>query len=501
MYQRNATTALKPIFPAHNQGNVHMCLESPGTQTFILNVLKKKKIGFRRSAEFTAFYRPQPPPTWPRRSLARSLFTSPLRGPAGGCTRTPPTPSAERAGSPSSSAGGTEGAPTRTPPLPTKRALPTAALTAATCARSYGEGGAGGGGHGGGWRAAAPQPPQPAWGEGGGSGHSTGMRRAAHSLTHTHAAVRRRPSPPSSKPGAPRRPPYLHITATSFQMERGRRREEARGLRSPLPPRDPPRAHGHAPQALGHALGRARARAAQHRAAHHRTPCARERARRSLPSVSPQRPPQPQPREQRQQPARAPPQRRGPHRTAAAGPKDREGEEEKRAGERRGRGSPREGGGHHPPLRSGLSLPQLLTATGRSGRRGGSRGAGKQGRAERAGAPPHRHRQSPCAEPRPGGRGDWGRERRRGSAEVPSLPLSERVSERAPAGEKGEGAAASSPHSRPPPHAGSAGSIATNMAAAQSPGGADGSQPLQTRESLEGRGRCAFPLIGSAACP
>lgn len=40
MYQRNATTALKPIFPAHNQGNAHMCLESTGSQSFILTTLK-----------------------------------------------------------------------------------------------------------------------------------------------------------------------------------------------------------------------------------------------------------------------------------------------------------------------------------------------------------------------------------------------------------------------------------------------------------------------------
>lgn len=52
MYRRNATTALKPIFPAHNQGNAHMCLESTGTQTFILNTLKKKK---KKPNPFQAF--------------------------------------------------------------------------------------------------------------------------------------------------------------------------------------------------------------------------------------------------------------------------------------------------------------------------------------------------------------------------------------------------------------------------------------------------------------
>lgn len=40
MYQRNAATALKPIFRTHNQGNAHMCLESTGSQSFLLNTLK-----------------------------------------------------------------------------------------------------------------------------------------------------------------------------------------------------------------------------------------------------------------------------------------------------------------------------------------------------------------------------------------------------------------------------------------------------------------------------
>lgn len=129
--------------------------------------------------------------------------------------------------------GGTEGAPPHTPPTPPK-GLSAEPLSASgdLCAKLRGEGeraGLRGSGAGG---AAEPGPPQPA-GSGGG-GHSKGMRRTA-SL--------RRPSPPRTESRAPRRPPYLHIRATSLQMERGRRREEARGLRSPLPPRDPPRAH------------------------------------------------------------------------------------------------------------------------------------------------------------------------------------------------------------------------------------------------------------------
>lgn len=159
---------------------------------------------FMRAAEFTAFHRPQPPPARPRRSLPRRLFTSPLRGPAGGCTRTAPTPSAGRAGPPSPSAGGAQGAPTCTPPSPPKRLSPEPLSAGGDlCAKLRGRRS---GRAAGGRRAAGSGASAPTAGVGRGRGVRSQHGNAARStftvtFTHAHAAAAR--LPPAAGAGRP----------------------------------------------------------------------------------------------------------------------------------------------------------------------------------------------------------------------------------------------------------------------------------------------------------
>ncbi|XP_039925472.1 proline-rich protein 2-like [Hirundo rustica] len=264
-------------------------------------------------------------------------------------------------------------------------------------------------------------------------------------------------------------------------MERGARREEARGLRAraAAAPRDPQ------PASAGARAADARARAAP-------APPAGSGSRAEAPlaappSVFPQRPPEPQPREQRQQPPRAPPRRRAPHRTAAAGPRERGEEGGKELGEKRTEEPRGEGGGHpHPP-----ASPSPL-----SSRR-------PAGGAARVGALPHgaRHRLArtggcPARSPGWEAKGTGGKVERRGAAEAPSLP----ASKRAPVGEEGEDLqpppliAALSPAR--PPHAGS---IATNMAAAQSP--SSGREAMRELARPEGGRALCSPFHWSVVYP
>lgn len=131
MYQRNATTALKPIFPAHNQGNEHMYLESTGTQTFILNMLKKNNnnnikkksvSGVRLSLPRFTDPKPPPPPAPPKAVYEPSPRAS------GRLRTAPPTPSPERSWIAFLFGGGSRrGTHPHGPPLP-KRASGRAAL-------------------------------------------------------------------------------------------------------------------------------------------------------------------------------------------------------------------------------------------------------------------------------------------------------------------------------------------------------------------------------------
>lgn len=162
--------------------------------------------------------------------------------------------------------GGTEGAPPHTPPTPPK-GLSAEPLFARRPVREVaGRGGTSGAEGERGWGCGGAWAPT-AGGKGRGGSQ---QRNAAHSF----------PPPPLSpqhrKPGAPAAalPSYKsHVLAD------GTGTAEGRGAGAPLAaaaPRPPARAHGHAPQTLGHPPGRARA-------APHRSPaCGSGRAARCL---------------------------------------------------------------------------------------------------------------------------------------------------------------------------------------------------------------------------
>lgn len=215
-------------------------------------------------------------------------------------------------------------------------------------------------------------------------------------------------------------------------MERGARREEARGLRAraAAAPRDPQ------PASAGARTG---TRAADTRA----------RAAPAPPAGSGARP-------GAEAPLAAPPQSsRSARPSRRLGSSDSSRPAPRRSGERRivlrrlGRGSGgRRGkkswgrGGRRSPggkAEDTSTLRPLLTATGRRGRTG-------RGSPSRGAALPRTDRRLLGAQLRPGGKGDLGEVERRSAAEALSLP----ASERAPVGEEGGGPAASSPHRRPP---------------------------------------------------
>lgn len=430
MYQRNATTALKPIFPAHNQGNAHMCLESTGSQSFFIKHAKIK-ICFRRSAEFIAFQRPRPAPA--------------ARSPPG-CSRPPPraphsphTPLAT--GEPALLFFGRgdrrESAHTHAPPLPfTQRAQGRVAPACGDLSAKLR------------------------------GGYSTETRLAAPLV------------PPARSPESAGGRLYLHVTSTSwFQMERGARREEARGLRAraAAAPRDPQ------PASAGARTG---TRAADTRA----------RAAPAPPAGSGSRP-------GAEAPLAAPPQSsRSARPSRRLGSSDSSRPAPRRSGERRivlrrlGRGSggrrgkksgerrteePRgEGGGHlHPPASSHSDWPEGPHEPGLS----------LTGRGTASHGPAAAPRAAPAGRQRRPGRG--GAAERCGGA----FPAGERASARGGRGGRTCCLLPSSPPSHPP----HAGSIATNMAAAQSAGGGRKAAPESSREP-KGGGHCALLSIGPA---